>query len=68
MDSGSQTTILPSSIGQREGYEIYDARANDSGIIWTEVNILQGEWRIYASDFSKGYTANPVLLDTGGSD
>lgn len=29
---------------------------------------MQGEWRIYASDFSKGYTANPVLLDTGGTD
>lgn len=43
MDSGNRINILPSSIGQREGFEIYDARANDNGIIWTEVNILQGE-------------------------
>lgn len=68
MDSGNQTTILSSSVGQSKGFEIYDARANDNGVIWTEVNILQSEWRIYASEFTGAYNVNPVLLDTGGMD
>lgn len=33
INSADRITILPSSIGQREGFEIYDARANDKGII-----------------------------------
>lgn len=33
IDSGDRNTILEASVGQREGFEIYDARTNDNGII-----------------------------------
>lgn len=68
INSGKRIEALTESVGQKEGYEIYDVRANDEGIVWTEVNILQGEWRIYVSTFSDGYDINPILVDKGGQD
>lgn len=68
INNGLQINILEGSINQKEGFEIYDVRANDDGIIWTEVNILQGEWRIYASSFSSNFNTKPILIDKGGKD
>lgn len=67
-NSGSITTVLKESVGLKSGFEIYDVRANEYGIIWTEVNILQGEWRIYASKLNDDYSINPVMIDTSKSD
>lgn len=33
MSSGSQVTVLGGAVSSKEGYEIYDARANDNGLI-----------------------------------
>lgn len=68
MNTGNQFVVIEGSIGQKEGFEIYDARANNNGIIWTEVNILQGEWRIYVSKLDSNFNINPVLIDKGNSE
>lgn len=64
-NSANRINVLNQSEGLKQGFEIYDARANDKGIIWTEVNILQNEWKIYASAFSDGYSLSPTLIDKG---
>lgn len=66
--TGNRETVIEESVGQKNGYEIYDARANENGIIWTEVNILQGEWHIFASKLSNGTLTNPVMIDIGRDD
>lgn len=68
MDTKDNITIKNNAESQKEGFDIYDVRANESGIIWTEVNILQGEWRIYCSKFSSNYEINAKLIDEGNSD
>lgn len=67
-NSGNRVNVLDQGVGLKEGFEIYDARANEDAIIWTEVNILQGEWRIFASKFNGNYNVDPVMIDKGGSD
>ena len=68
MSTRDNYTILKNAESQKEGFDIYDARANDKGIIWTEVNILQGEWRIYCSKFKDDYKTDAKLIDKGSSD
>lgn len=65
MTNGKKNTLISQAVGQKEGFEIYDVRITDSGIIWTEINILQEEWRIYASSFSSTTSITPILIDTG---
>ena len=66
LGSGSLDTVVSSAVGALEHYEIYDARATSSGIIWTEANILRGTWRIYTARLSGGVIdGGPVLVDEG---
>ena len=63
--SGMDVTVLEESIGIDEGYEIYDVRATDEAIVWTEANILQGSWRIYSAAVSDLSLGEPVLMESG---
>lgn len=65
LGSGLCDTVLERAIGTASGYEIYDVRATAYGVIWTEANILQGVWRIYAAPLSEGVMGDTVLLDEG---
>ena len=67
LGSGSYDTVLEKAIGAAESFEIYDVRANENGLIWTEANIMQGTWRIYAATISNGAIGEPALLEEGGS-
>ena len=67
LGSGSYDTVLEKAVGATEGFEIYDARANESGLVWTEANIMQGTWRIYAAAISNGAIGDPSLLEEGDS-
>ena len=69
LKSGNTTTVLKKAQGSSDGFEIYDVRANSNGIVWTEANILQEEWRIYAATVSEnaGTIGEPVLLEEGGN-
>lgn len=47
-------TLLTHAVGESEGYEIYDVRGTSGGIVWTEADILDGNWRVYAAAFGTG--------------
>ncbi|MEG0776460.1 MAG: Tat pathway signal protein [Raoultibacter sp.] len=65
--SGTTTTILEGAIGQNEGFEIYDVRASEAGLIWTEANILKGTWRIYTATLHEVTLGVPTLVDQDDS-
>ena len=65
LGSGQVDTVLEKAVGSEEGYEIYDARANANGLVWTEANILQGTWRIYTAALSGGALGAPQLAEEG---
>ena len=68
LGSGLNTTVLSKAVGSADGFEIYDVRANSNGLIWTEANILQGAWRVYATTVSGGSSIGaPHLLEEGDS-
>ena len=50
-------TLMTHAVGESEGYEIYDVRGTSSGIVWTEADILDGNWRVYAASFSASAAA-----------
>ena len=65
LGSGTCDTVVKKAVGATDGFEIYDARANGKGLIWTEANILQGTWRIYATTISSGAIGEPLMLEEG---
>lgn len=66
--SGTLTTVLPQAQDHAAGFDVYDVRCSESGMIWTEANILQGAWRIWAAPLSAdGTLGTPVQLDQGDS-
>lgn len=68
LNAATCKTILEAAVGAADGYEIYDARATSAGMIWTEADILDGNWRIYQTAFSGGDLGEPVLVHEAGSD
>ena len=67
LSTGNVTTILEKPVGSSEHFEVYDVRATSSGMIWTEANVLEGTWRIYATRFNNGAPGNFALLEEGDS-
>ena len=68
LGTGQLSTVVDTAVGVKEGYEIYDVRGTESGIIWTESDVLDGTWRIYTARLSKeGELGEPVLADSGDS-
>lgn len=69
LGSGNLSTVLSTAQGQEEGFQIYDARATDSGLVWIEEDILEGTWRVYTAPLSSdGALGSPALADEGGGD
>lgn len=67
--SGSQQSILDKAVGNDEGYEIYEARASENLVVWTEVKYSSYDWRVFAARFNaSGTLSNAQQLDQGGSD
>ena len=54
LGSGSHAVAVPQAVGQDEGFEIYDARACSTGLVWTEADILDGVWRVYSRQLRRG--------------
>lgn len=67
LGSGEAVTVLDGPVSSGRGFDIYDVRLNDSGIIWTEANCFSGEWRIYQATHSAGSIGSPVQVDQGGN-
>lgn len=69
LSSGNYETMLKAAVGASDGFEIYDVRASQSGLIWTESNILEGTWRIYAASLDSSLNlGTPRVLEEGGGD
>ena len=64
LGSATPTTVLDQAVGAAEGFEIYDVRATMSGLIWTEANILDGQWRIYTATLNQLVMGTPTLVDS----
>ena len=68
LSSGYYFSIINQAIGAAEGFEIYDVRASAEGVVWTEVNILEGVWRIYGAPLADASLGAPRLLDQDTDD
>lgn len=68
LSSGYYFSIINQAVGAAEGFEIYDVRASAEGVVWTEVNILEGVWRIYGAPLADASLGTPRLLDQDTDD
>lgn len=66
--AGTYTEVIDKAMQQDEGYEIYDVRMSENGIIWTESNILQGAWSVWAAPVVGLDVGEPVKVADGDSD
>ncbi len=66
LGNGTLNTVLQKAVGADERFEIYDVRATAEGMIWTEANVLEGAWRIYAAPLSGATPGAATLLEEGG--
>ena len=69
LGSGTLTTLLETSQGSAEGFQIYDVRATTHGVIWVEADILENAWRVYTASLSEqAVLGKAVLAEEGGGD
>lgn len=65
---GAVTVALPEPASSERGFDIYDVRCDEHGMVWMEANCLSGEWRIYQAPHSKGAIGSALLVDSGTAD
>ena len=65
---GSVNTVLPQPASGERGFDIYDVRCDERGMVWVEANCLTGEWRIYQATHSGASLGAPVLAESGTAD
>ena len=64
--SGNYVNVLERPISLDEGYQIYDARANDDVCVWVESNFRSDDWRLYlAPVINTAQIGTPILVDEG---
>ncbi len=67
LTTGSTYAVLEAAQGASEHYEIFDVRCSEKGIIWTECNVLENNWRIYVAPLSGADLGEITLVDKGDS-
>ena len=65
LTTGYLAEVLTKAVGAAEGFEVYDVRACDGGMVWTEANVLDGVWRIYSATLKGTELGTPQLADEG---
>lgn len=68
LSNGSYSVVLSGPVSEENGYDIYDVRCEDAGIVWAEANCLTDDWRVYQASLSDTTIGEPVLVDEGGSE
>ena len=68
LGDGSYTVVLEGPISEATGYDIYDVRCEDSGIVWVEANCFTDEWCVYQATLSDASMGEPILVDQGQDD
>lgn len=66
--NGTCTEVLHEAVGASDGYSIYNVRANDSLVVWSELNFLTDDWRIYMASLRGTTMGTAVQLDEGTGD
>lgn len=64
---GDLYTVRESAVSEKDGFHIYDVRANSNGAIWIEANVLDNKWRLYAAKVLSGgkKLGTPNLVEEG---
>lgn len=65
LGNGTASTVVEKAVGQDDGFEIYDVRGCDQGIIWVEANILTDMWRVYTAQVANGALGEAALAQEG---
>lgn len=66
---GGLSSVLDKAVNHDSGFVIYDARCNDSIVVWAEANLFSDKWKVYAASVhSASSIGDPVLLDEGDAD
>lgn len=63
LSTGLLQNIREEAVGKAEGFEMLDVRANSSGAVWTESNIMEGSWRVYSARLAGSALEAPALLE-----
>lgn len=67
LGSGTYSVLLENAVESDQGFEIYDVRLNERGLIWTEANIFSGIWKIYTASLDGETVGEPFQVDEGDS-
>lgn len=67
LSSGNNVQVLSAAQGAAEGYEIFDVRCSEEGLIWVEANVYEGAWRVYTAALSSGEATSIFQVDQGDS-
>ena len=66
LDSGNYEVVLDKAVTPESGWEIFDVRANESAVIWTEAHCMANTWKVYQASYTPGKgIGEPVLLAEG---
>ncbi len=65
LDDGSYDVVLSEPLSEENGYDIYDVRCEDGGIVWVEANCLTDEWRVYQAALDNSSIGDPILVEQG---
>lgn len=68
LSDGSLSTALDGPVSTERGFDIYDVRCDENGMVWVEANCLSGEWRVYQAPHTRGTLGQAVLVDSGGAE
>lgn len=68
LGTGAYYTLQEAAVGAEEGFEIYDVRANEQGMVWMEAAVMEGLWRIYTATLSADLSlGTPELAEEGNA-
>lgn len=67
LNAGTYAVVLEAPVTEERGFEIYDVRCNENGVVWLEANCLSGQWRVYHATHNGDSLAAPALADQGDS-
>lgn len=68
LESGSYGVLLEQAVEHSQGFDIYDVRLNDKGIIWTEANVLSEIWCVYTAVFDGNTIGEPFKVAEGDAE
>lgn len=70
LDTGNLHKVVEQAHANNDGFEIFDARASEGGIVWVEADILNGKWRIYSASLTDTFSLknDTSLIAEGNSE